>query len=141
MNYLPIDKEIQIVNCLIEGNSLRAIARLCEVERNTVGRVLLRVGDRWAWIMNERMRRVPSRLVQVDEIWTFVAKKQARVTASDAAEKGDQYVFVALDADSKLVPSFYVGKRTAETAHYFMRIYRAASPIVCSSQATVSGRT
>lgn len=120
MNVLPIEKQIQIVNCLVEGNSLRATARLCEVERNTVGRVLLRVGDRCAWIMNERMRRVPSRLLQVDEIWTFVAKKQKHVTASDPAEKGDQYVFVALDAQSKLVPSFYVGKRTAETAHSFI---------------------
>lgn len=125
MNALPIEKQIQIVNCLVEGNSLRATARLCEVERNTVARVLLRVGDRCAWIMNEKMRRIPSRLLQVDEIWTFVAKKEKRVTAKDSPDAGDQYVFVALDAHSKLVPSFYVGKRTAETAHYFMNDLQA----------------
>ena len=121
MNILPTEKQIQIVNCLVEGNSLRATSRLCGVERNTVGRVLLRVGDRCAWLMNEKMRRVPSRLLQVDEIWTFVAKKEKRLNGHDNhTEVGDQYVFVALDAESKLVPSFYVGKRTAETAHYFM---------------------
>ena len=121
MNILPIEKQIQIVNCLVEGVSLRATARLCGVERNTVGRVLLRVGDHCAQLLNERMRRVPSRLLQVDEIWTFVAKKEKRLNGHDnQAEMGDQYVFVALDAESKLIPSFYVGKRTAESAHYFM---------------------
>src|SRR5436309_12044891 len=121
MNILPIEKQIQIVNCLVEGTSLRATARLCGVERNTVGRVLLRVGDHCARLLNDKMRRVPSRLLQVDEIWTFVAKKEKRLNGHDNhAEMGDQYVFVALDAESKLIPSFYVGKRTATTAHYFM---------------------
>ena len=83
MNILPIEKQIQIVNCLVEGVSLRATARLCGVERNTVGRVLLRVGDHCAQLLNERMRRVPSRLLQVDEIWTFVAKKEKRLNGHD----------------------------------------------------------
>lgn len=126
MNILPIEKQIQIMNCLVEGNSLRATSRLCGVERNTVGRVLLRVGDRCAWLMNEKMRHVPSRLLQVDEIWTFVGKKDKRLNGHDNhAEMGDQYVFVALDAESKLVPSFRVGKRTAETAYYFMQDLQA----------------
>lgn len=70
MNCLPIEKEIQIVNCLVEGNSLRATARLCGVERNTVGRVLLRVGDHGAWI--HQTLRVTSAMESgiVDYIWT-----------------------------------------------------------------------
>ena len=58
--------------------------------------------------------------LQVDEIWTFVTKKQKRVTENDGPEVGDQYVFVAIDADTKLVPAFRVGKRNGELAHSFM---------------------
>lgn len=121
MNILPTEKQVQIVNALVEGCSIRATARMVGVEHKTVMRVLLRTGDKCAWLLNEKMRRVPSRLLQVDEIWTFVAKKEKRLNGHDNhAEMGDQYVFVALDAESKLIPSFYVGKRTATTAHYFM---------------------
>ncbi len=98
MNVLPIEKQIQIVNALVEGNSVRATARMAGVEHKTALRVLLRVGDRCGQILNERMRRLPCKIVQLDEIWTFVAKKEKRVTGEDnAAEVGDQYVFVSMD--------------------------------------------
>ena len=80
-------------------------------------RLLERVGENCARIMDERMKDLPCRKVQVDEIWTFVAKKERQVLAGDnRQEMGDQYVFVALDADSKLVPVFKIGKRDGETA-------------------------
>ena len=66
------------------------------------------------------MQRIRSKLVQVDEIWTYVRKKQKRVAPSDGPEVGDQYVFVAMDADSKLIPAFAVGKRDAPTARAFI---------------------
>jgi transposase-like protein len=65
MNVLPFEKQTQIANCLVEGTSLRATARLCGVERNTVARVLLRIGDRCAWLLNEKLRRIHSRRVEV----------------------------------------------------------------------------
>lgn len=122
MNVLPMEKQIQIVSALVEGNSVRSTARMVGVEHKTVLRVLLRVGDRCGMILNERMRRLPCKIVQVDEIWTFVGKKERRLEQGDnAAELGDQYVFVSMDSVSKLVPSFRVGKRNAENAWYFVK--------------------
>jgi IS1 family transposase len=122
MNILPIEKQIQIVSALVEGNSVRATARMAGVEHKTVLRVLLRVGDRCGQILNERMRRLPCKVVQMDEIWTFVAKKEKRVTKDDnPAEVGDQYVFVSMDSESKLIPSFYVGRRSAASAWCFVQ--------------------
>src|SRR5712692_5763911 len=112
MNILPKEKQIQIISSLVEGNSIRSTARMVGVEHKTVMRVLLRVGDRCSQILNERMRRLPCRIMQVDEIWTFVGKKEKRVNGTDnPLEVGDQYVFVAMDSESKLIPSFRIGKR------------------------------
>jgi IS1 family transposase len=81
-------------------------------------RLLEKVGGNCTRIMDETMKDLPCRKVQVDEIWTFVAKKERRrvLPGEDRREMGDQYVFVALDADSKLVPVFKIGKRDGETA-------------------------
>jgi IS1 family transposase len=122
MNILPIEKQVQIISALVEGNSVRATARMVGVEHKTVLRVLLRVGKKCEALLNEKMQRVPSRLLQVDEVWTFVGKKEKRLNGHDNhSEMGDQYIFLALDAQSKLVPCFMVGKRTAVTAHDFMQ--------------------
>jgi IS1 family transposase len=124
MNALPIEKQIQIARALVEGNSLRATARLCEIERKTVGRVLLRIGDRCGKLLNERMRGLRLSRLEFDEIWTFIAKKQKRVKPADPAEFGDQFVFVALDPASKLVPTFAVGKRDHATCWNFVNDVR-----------------
>jgi len=122
MNVLPIEKQIQIVSALVEGNSIRSTARMVGVEHKTVMRVLLRVGDRCGQILNERMRRLPCKIVQLDEIWTYVGKHERFVRAEDnPADVGDQYVFVAMDSETKLIPSFRVGKRNAETTWYFVQ--------------------
>jgi IS1 family transposase len=121
MNILPVEKQAQIANSLIEGCSVRATARMAGVEHKTVMRVLLRVGDACARLLNEQVRRVRSRRVEVDEIWTFVFKKQARLQPEDPAEMGDEYVFTAMDSETKLIISHLVGKRDATTAFYLMR--------------------
>ena len=122
MNVLPMEKQIQVIAALVEGNSVRAVARMADVEHKAVLRVLLRVGDRCARMLNERMRRLPCRLVQADEIWTYVGKKEKRVGYGDNPEEvGDQYVFVAMDSETKLIPCFRVGKRNAANAWYFVQ--------------------
>src|SRR5437763_412779 len=114
MNVLPIEKQIQIISALVEGNSVRATARMMGVEHKTVLRVLLRTGDNCARLLNERMCCLPCRVVQMDEIWTFVRKKEKQVRHDENPELvGDQYVFVAMDSETKLVPSFRIGKRNA----------------------------
>jgi IS1 family transposase len=112
VNTLPLEDQIQIVNALVEGNSIRSTSRLVGVEHKTVMRVLLRVGDACGQLLNERVRRIRAKHVQVDEIWTYVFKKQKNLgMADDEATMGDQYVFVAMDADTKLVIAHLVGKR------------------------------
>src|SRR5208282_152069 len=94
MNVLPMEKQIQVVSALVEGNSVRATARMVGVEHKTVMRVLLRVGERCQHLLNEKMRGLSCKLVQADEIWTFVGKKEKRVGYGDNPEEvGDQYVF------------------------------------------------
>ncbi len=85
-------------------------------------RLLCRVGEGCARLLDEKMRDLSCRHVQVDEIWTFVRKKQRVLTKKEKrnAELGDQYVFVALDADTKLIPLFHVGKRDGRMATQFM---------------------
>jgi IS1 family transposase len=122
MNVLPIEKQIQIVSALVEGNSIRATARMVGVEHKTVMRVLLRVGDHCGRLLNERMRRLPCKIVQMDEIWSYVGKKEKQVRPDDNPELvGDQYVFVSMDSETKLIPNFRVGKRNAANAWYFVQ--------------------
>ena len=120
MNVLPMEKQTQIISALVEGNSIRATARMVGVEHKTVMRVLLRVGDRCGQILNERMRKLPCKIVQVDEIWTYVGKHERFLRPGDPRECGDQYVFIAMDSETKIVPCFLVGKRNATTAWHFM---------------------
>jgi IS1 family transposase len=122
MNVLPIEKQTQIISALVEGNSIRATARMVGVEHKTVMRVLLRVGENCADLLDSKMQSLPCKIVQMDEIWTFVGKKEKRVNGTDNPELvGDQYVFVAMDSETKLIPCFRVGKRNAENTWYFVQ--------------------
>src|SRR5581483_7945795 len=105
---------------LTEGNSIRSIERMTGIHRDTIMRLLVSTGNRCAQIMDETMWNLPCKRVQCDEIWTFVGKKARNKRDDDPEEVGDQWVFVALDADSKLIPSFVVGKRTMETTTAFL---------------------
>lgn len=120
MNRLPLEKQSLVLTLLSEGNSLRSIARITGVDKKTISSLLLSAGERASEVMNREMVNLKVRFLQVDEIWTYVGKKQAHITELDSPEKGDQYVFVALDADTKLVPAFRVGKRTGRLAASFM---------------------
>jgi IS1 family transposase len=126
MNVLRKEKQLTILSALVEGNSIRSIERMTEVHRDTIMRLLNRVGEHCQRLLDEHMRGFHCRLVQVDEIWTFCKKKEQRLTESDRhnPEHGDQYVFKALDADTKLIPVFAVGKRDGETAHRFIQELR-----------------
>ncbi len=120
MNTLKREKQLVVISALLEGSSVRSIERMTGVHRDTILRLMNRVGDGCQRLLDARMRALPSKLIQVDEVWTFVQKKQKFVSPADGPDVGDQYVFVALDADSKLVPSFVVGKRELSTAQEFM---------------------
>ena len=121
MYTLSADKKLAVISGLVEGNSIRSISRMTDVDRNTINSLLLRTGERCAALLDERMRQLPCRRLQCDEIWTYVAKKERHVKEDDPDEFGDQWVYVALDADTKLIPAYYVGKRCSENTQVFMR--------------------
>jgi len=120
MYTLSPEKKLAVIAALVEGNSIRSISRMTDVDRNTISSLLVRVGNRCAQIMDERMQNVRCGFVQCDEIWTYVGKKDKHVRVDDPEEFGNQWVFVALDEDTKLVPSYMVGKRTKETTYTFL---------------------
>ena len=123
MNVLPIEKQIQIINSLVEGCSVRSTARLVGVEHKTVLRVLLRAGERCERLLDERMRNLHARYIQVDEMHGYVQVRQKNLDPDrhDAMTMGEQYVFIAIDSETKLVPSFRVGKRNSQNAYLLMR--------------------
>ena len=121
MNRLNLARRTQIINCLVEGNSIRSTERMTDTHRDTVMRLLVEAGEGAKALMDAEMRNLPCRRIQVDEIWGFVAKKQRHLTPDDDRSRvGDQWTFVALDPDTKLVPAFRVGKRDLGTATAFM---------------------
>ena len=120
-NVLSYDEKRQIVHLLVEGNSIRSTERLTGVHRDTIMRVLVKVGAGCRKLLDERMRNLDLRHVQCDEIWTFVQKKQGRLTPWEACNPtiGDQYLWVAFDEDTKLMACYALGKRTSEVADAF----------------------
>ena len=121
--YIPSEKSVLVLNMLVEGMSIRSIERLTGVHRDTIMRLLNHAGKQCERFLDEKMHGFHSKRFEVDEIWTFVRKKEGRLDSLERmnTEIGDQYVFVALDADSKLIPVFAVGKRNGETASHFMQ--------------------
>jgi IS1 family transposase len=120
MNTLSAEKKLAVIAALVEGNSIRSINRMTGVDRNTISSLLLRTGERCAAIMESNMQNVRCEYLQCDEIWTYVQKKNRHVRKDDSPEFGDQWVFVALDEETKLVPCYEVGKRTKETTIQFL---------------------
>ena len=121
MNRLSLERRTQVINCLVEGNSIRSTERITGAHRDTIMRLLVEVGTGCATLMDEQMRGLNCARIQVDEIWSFVGKKQARLTREDDHRRlGDMWTFVALDPDTKLVPTYRVGKRTKPNAVAFM---------------------
>lgn len=117
-NNLPTEKKIAVISMLCEGASIRAIERITNVQKKTIGRLALRVGVACKKIMDEKMRGLNCKQIEVDEIWGFIGAKQRN--AKRAGAYGDVWTFIALDADTKLIPSFVVGKRDMYHAHAFM---------------------
>lgn len=107
MNRLPIERRAQIIHALVEGNSIRSTERMTNVHRDTIMRLLVEVGKGCETILDEQMRDLDCRRIQVDEIWAYVQKKQRQVRRDDDRRRvGDIWTFVALDPDTKLVPTY-----------------------------------
>ncbi len=120
MNKLPIEKRVQIINLLVEGSSLRAASRIADVSINTVTKLLVDVGRACEKFHNEMVQNVKAQRVQCGEIWSFVYSKEKNVPEGMEDYAGDVWTWTALDADSKLIVSWYVGQRDFVSACDFM---------------------
>lgn len=121
MNILSEEKQALVLSALVEGSSIRSVERMTGIHRDTIMRLMFRVGENCENIMDSSMKNLPCKKLQMDEIWCFVGKKQRHIKKTDnPLEIGDQWVFVALDADSKLIPSYKIGKRDLFTAQSFL---------------------
>lgn len=123
MNSLNIDKQRQIVASLVEGNSLRSTARMCDVAFNTVVlNFLPGIGTACAEYQDKTLRNLRCERIQADECWSFCYAKDKNLPADKQGRFGfgSIWTWVAIDADTKLVPSFVVGNRDLETARVFV---------------------
>lgn len=112
-----------MVAALVEGNSIRSTSRMTDVARNTVSKLLVELGAACSEYLNKALVNLPCKRVQCDEIWSFVAAKQKNVTEKVLEREphaGDVWTWVAMDSDTKLVCSWWVGKRDFITAKLFI---------------------
>lgn len=122
MNKLDTKSRVLILRCLVEGQSIRATARTADVSKNTVSKLLIDAGKACSEYQDKALRDLKCTRIQVDEIWSFVYAKQKNVEKAKAApeQAGDVWTWTAIDADTKLVPSWTIGDRSGETAMEFM---------------------
>lgn len=139
MNRLSREKQAQIVAALVEGNSIRATARMCDVDKETVMKLQLDVGFKSADYQDKVMRSLTCKRVQCDEIWAFVGAKDKNLPADKQGKfgYGSVWTWVAIDADTKLIPSFVVGNRDAVSARIL--IEDLASRLKSRIQLTTDG--
>jgi IS1 family transposase len=124
MNTLSIQKRTDVISALVEGNSIRAACRLTGVAKGTVLSLLVRVGRACADYHDAAVRNVNAKRIQADEIWSFCGAKKKNVTPEMISRRGyagDVWTWTALDPDSKLIVSWFVGDRGANAALAFMR--------------------
>lgn len=121
MNILSTEKRVQILRCLVEGNSIRATARLVDVCINSVVKMLIDAGRACSEYQDKTLRNLTCRRLQCDEIWCFVGCKEKNATTAQKRKGwGDVWTWTALDAETKLVPCWYIGTRDGAAAYHFM---------------------
>src|SRR6266446_6789859 len=111
MNTLSRDRKAQIVRCLIDGNSVRATCRITGSSKGTVLTLLEEIGEACWQYQRETLRNLTCKRIQCDEIWQFVAMKEKTAKRKGLTEfgVGDVWTWTAIDADTKLVPCWYIG--------------------------------
>ena len=121
---VPVDKAKLALRLLTEGMSIRATERTTGLHRDTICKLIVHFGDACQRFLDERMRNLKMTHLQFDEQWTWVGRKQSRLTVSEKAERhdiGEVYIWTCIDQKTKLMPAFLIGKRSADNARRFMR--------------------
>ncbi len=122
MNKSSTAKRAQILGMMVEGVSIRAISRMTNASKNTIVKLLADAGNACSEYQDRTLRNLPCKRIQADEIWSFCYSKQKNVPAEKRGVfgYGDVWTWTAIDADTKLVPCWHVGRRNARAAEIFM---------------------
>jgi IS1 family transposase len=122
MNKLNKEKRAQVIRCLVEGNSIRSTVRITGVAKNTVSKLLVDVGKACSEYQDKVFHNLSCKRLQCDEIWAFCYAKKKNVPEKYKGQfgYGDVWTWTAIDADTKLVPSWLVGDRSIQTGYIFM---------------------
>ena len=139
-NVLPKDKQVAVVSALAEGSSIRSIERMTGIHRDTIMRLGLKIGKNCELLMDSKMQDLGCNYLQLDEVWGYIGKKERHCSVDDNPEYGDVWTFCAIDSETKLVPSFKCGKRTADMANEFIKDIagRVRNRVQISTDAMVS---
>jgi IS1 family transposase len=120
MNVLLRDQQIAVISALSEGMSIRSVERLTGIHRDTIMRLGAKIGRGCAALHDTIMWNIQSTAIELDELWSYVGKKQRKVKATDSADKGDQYVFIGLGSFNKAIISYRIGKRNQANTEAFV---------------------
>jgi len=126
--YLPLEKAVLVVSMLLEGMSIRSVERLTKVEKHTILKLLVLAGEKCERLLNDKIKDIPCRDVQADELWGFVAMKNRTKNEKDLAdpELGSCYTFVAIETNTKLILAHHLGNRNVtETVAFTEKLDRA----------------
>jgi IS1 family transposase len=139
MNRLPVSKQVQIVNCLVEGVSVRATCRLTGAAKGTVLKLLAEVGTACKLYQDMMLKNLPCKVIQCDEIWSFCYCKQKNLPEGlrDTWGLGDVWTWTAICADTKVAVAYHIGRRDASAAHAMMT--KVASRVAGRVQLTSDG--
>jgi hypothetical protein len=110
-NHLSKDKQIAVTAALAEGNSIRSIERMTGIHRDRIMRLGVRVGQGCAQLLDQKMRKLDCNRIELDEIWGFIGKKVRHLREDDDPTFGDVWTYCAIDAETKLVPSYKVASK------------------------------
>lgn len=133
------EKAMMVLGLLLEGMSIRACERLTGVPRSTIDRLILVAGERCQKFIDDNIVDVPVSDIQIDETWSFVGKKDKRVTSNDDPGYGDSWTWICLDRESKLVVAHYVGGRGTDDSNIFLRRVRRAVDTTRRFQVSTDG--
>jgi transposase-like protein/IS1 family transposase len=126
-SYIPQERIVLALKLMVEGNSLRSTERITNLDINTLMKILVKAGEKCEAMLGRLIVGVPVKDVECDEIWSFVGKKEKRVRPEDDPNFGDQYCFIAVERNSKLVLNFALGKRDKATTDIFVEGLRHAT--------------
>lgn len=137
---IDIEQAIMALKMLLEGMSIRAVARITDIHQDTISKLILTVGSNCESFLKRAVRDVACERIEMDEIWSFVGMKQKRASAmAKGPDFGDSWTFIAVDADTKLVVSHYVGHRTNTDTDCFLQQVAESVDTTREIQVTTDG--